>query len=215
MICQTGPDMIEDAKSNFHMHSRTQIAAWHPAAQCSTSLKAITGSPMSRYLHPLLVIGALFPVHAALAQKAVLAPAAVPEVIHAFVALCDNASQGIQPVPPKTGNGDDPDENLHWGCDDGLPVVCGRSREWQKLPVPATGPDPDGEGPILRRIVFRHRSTGAFLVGDAYRGREIKTCLTDYFAALAGHHPVTVKVGKQRSPQAEPPSSSPISGMMA
>ncbi len=62
--------------------------------------------------------------------------------------------------------------------------------------MPATGPDPDGEGPILRRIVFRHRSTGAFLVGDAYRGREIKTCLTDYFAVLAGYHPVMVKVGE-------------------
>ena len=30
--------------------------------------------------------------------------------IRAFVALCDNDSQGIAPVPPRIGNGDDPAE---------------------------------------------------------------------------------------------------------
>lgn len=116
-----------------------------------------------------------------------------PKVIHAFVALCDNASQGIAPVPAKIGNGDDPDHNLYWGCDDGLRSVFSKSKAWQKLPAPAAGTDPDGDGPILQRLVFRHRATGAILVGDAYRGREIKTCLTHYFAALAGHHPVKIK----------------------
>jgi hypothetical protein len=119
-----------------------------------------------------------------------------PKVIHAFVALCDNASQGIAPVPPKIGNGDNRDNNLYWGCDDGLRSVFTKSKVWQKLPAPPTGLDPDGDGPILQRLVFRHRTTGAFLVGDAYRGREIKTCLTDYFAALAGHHPVKIKAGE-------------------
>lgn len=119
-----------------------------------------------------------------------------PRVIHAFVALCDNASQGIAPVPPKIGNGDDPEQNLYWGCDDGLRAVFSASKAWQKLPVPASGLDPDGEGPILERLIFRHRATGTILVGDAYRGREIRTCLTHYFAALAGEHPVTVMAGE-------------------
>lgn len=123
-------------------------------------------------------------------------PASPPKVIHAFVALCDNASQGIAPVPPKIGNGDDPDNNLYWGCDDGLRSVFSKSRAWQKLPVQAAGLDPDGDGPILQRLVFRHKTTGALLVGDAYRGRDIKACLTDYFAALAGHHPVKIKLGE-------------------
>lgn len=122
-------------------------------------------------------------------------PAPTPKVIHAFVALCDNASQGIAPVPPKIGNGDDPDNNLYWGCDDGLRSVFTKSKAWQKLPAPATGLDPDGDGPVLQRLVFRHRAAGALLVGDAYRGREIKTCMADYFAALAGHHPVKIKTG--------------------
>jgi len=123
----------------------------------------------------------------------VAAAAPPPKVIHAFVALCDNDSQGIAPVPKKIGNGDDPENNLYWGCDDGLRSVFARSKAWQKIPTPAL--DPDGSGPILQRLVFRHKATGAFLVGDAYRGRDIKACLTDYFAALAGHHPVTVKAG--------------------
>jgi hypothetical protein len=125
-----------------------------------------------------------------------LAPAAPPaaKVIHAFVALCDNDSQGIAPVPKKIGNGDDPENNLYWGCDDGLRSVFTRSKAWQKLPAKAL--DPDGDGPILQRLVFRHKSTGALLVADAYRGREIKACLTDYFAALAGHHPVTIQTGE-------------------
>ncbi len=122
--------------------------------------------------------------------------ASPPKVIHAFVALCDNASQGIAPVPPKIGNGDDPDNNLYWGCDDGLRSVFTKSKAWQKLPTPAAGLDPDGDGPILQRLVFRHKASGALLVGDAYRGREIKTCMADYFAALAGHHPVKIKAGE-------------------
>lgn len=115
------------------------------------------------------------------------------KVIHAFVALCDNDSQGIAPVPKKIGNGDDPGNNLYWGCDDGLRAVFASSKAWQKITTPAL--DPDGSGPILERLVFRHKATGAILVGDAYRGREIKACLTDYFAALAGRHPVTVNAG--------------------
>ncbi len=132
-------------------------------------------------------------VHAGTSNTPAQSPAPPTKVIHAFVALCDNASQGIAPVPAKIGNGDDPGHNLYWGCNDGLPSVFTRSKAWQKLPVASL--DPDGEGPILERLVFRHRSTGALLVGDAYRGREIKTCMTHYFAALAGHHPVTVKAG--------------------
>ena len=35
------------------------------------------------------------------------------KIIHVFVALCDNDSQGIVPVPKKIGNGNDPDNNLY------------------------------------------------------------------------------------------------------
>jgi len=36
------------------------------------------------------------------------------ETIHVFVSLCDNAKQGILPVPKTLGNGQDPKNNLYW-----------------------------------------------------------------------------------------------------
>jgi hypothetical protein len=107
---------------------------------------------------------------------------AAPKVVHIYAALCDNASQGIQRVPEKIGNGDDPEHNLYWGCDDGVRSVFRRSKSWKRM----SAADPDGDGPVLERLVSRHVSQDVWLVADAYRGREIKTCLTDYFAALAG-----------------------------
>jgi hypothetical protein len=43
-----------------------------------------------------------------------------PRVIHVLVALCDNIHQGIVPVPEKIGNGQDPRNNLYWGCEFGV-----------------------------------------------------------------------------------------------
>lgn len=119
-------------------------------------------------------------------------PTAKGKVIHAFVALCDNESQGIAKVPVKIGNGDDPANNLYWGCDDGLRSVFSKSKDWKRLDIR----DPDGEGPILERLVFQHRSGNAWLVADAYRGREIRRCLTDYFAALSGNLAVSAETAE-------------------
>jgi hypothetical protein len=41
--------------------------------------------------------------------------AAAERIVHIFVALADNASQGIERVPAKIGNGDDAENNLYWG----------------------------------------------------------------------------------------------------
>ena len=49
-------------------------------------------------------------------------------VIHIFVALCDNASQGIVPVPARIGNGDDPKNNLYWGAAFGIRTYFERVR---------------------------------------------------------------------------------------
>ena len=35
--------------------------------------------------------------------------------VHVFMALADNQHQGIIPVPPKLGNGEDAERNLYWG----------------------------------------------------------------------------------------------------
>ena len=38
---------------------------------------------------------------------------AAPRTIQVFVALCDNESQGIAPVPARIGDGNKPDANLY------------------------------------------------------------------------------------------------------
>jgi hypothetical protein len=105
-----------------------------------------------------------------------------PQVLHAFVALCDNASQGIIPVAPKIGNGDDLSNNLYWGCDEAIVPCLQKSADWKKISISTPG----GQEVILSRAIFIHKSSGAILVADAYRGKEIRLALRDYFAALAG-----------------------------
>ena len=53
--------------------------------------------------------------------------------IHVFVALCDNKYQGIVPVPAKIGNGQDPNNNLYWGCAFGIRTFFKNSKEWKLL----------------------------------------------------------------------------------
>jgi len=50
------------------------------------------------------------------------------KVIHTYVALCDNASQGIAPVPAKIGDCNDPANNLYWGCSDGARSYLSKSK---------------------------------------------------------------------------------------
>ncbi len=103
-----------------------------------------------------------------------------PRRIRVFVALCDNATQGIQPVPAKIGNGEDPAANLYWGCTDGLKSWFRASRLW-RLEKTETDLSPR----VLERLTFRHVATGAILVADAYRGSQMRACLEDFERALA------------------------------
>ncbi|MFT5469180.1 MAG: hypothetical protein ACI8UO_004295 [Verrucomicrobiales bacterium] len=99
--------------------------------------------------------------------------------IHVFVALCDNESQGIAPVNERIGNGDDPAANLYWGCSDGLRSFFKNSSRW-KLTDTAEEP---AEG-VLERLTFEHSSVANVrLIAHAYRGSEIKKCMTDFFEA--------------------------------
>lgn len=100
--------------------------------------------------------------------------------IHVFVALCDNAFQGIVPVPAKIGNGDDPKSNLYWGCAEGFQGIFGNSAAWRltEEPVPP-------KKYILKRMVLEHVRHHAVLTADAYKGSEIKQCIRDFEAMLA------------------------------
>jgi hypothetical protein len=104
-----------------------------------------------------------------------------PKIIHVFVALADNANQGIVPVPAKLGNGFDPERNLYWGSAFGVKTFFSRSSEWQLV---AHGLRPKDD--ILERCVFKHRSKNVYLIADAYRGDRIRQAIADFFAAAAG-----------------------------
>jgi len=120
-----------------------------------------------------------------------LAPAqdSAPRTVHVFVALADNQSQGIVPVPAKLGNGEDPERNLYWGSAYGVKTFFTRSSEWERV---TCGEKPKAE--VLERCVFKHRAENVYLVADAYRGREIRQAILDFLASAAGDDPEMVSV---------------------
>jgi hypothetical protein len=108
-------------------------------------------------------------------------------IAHVFVALCDNQNQGIQPVPAKIGNGQDPVNNLYWGNSEGLAGWFGARKSWQRLHIVAKP-----EESVLERRVYRHVSLKCLLVADAYDGACMNQCLSAFFGALAGKLAVRV-----------------------
>lgn len=108
-------------------------------------------------------------------------------VIHVLVALCDNESQGIVPVPAKIGNGDDPANNLYWGCAYGVATYMKKQPGWtlvKQYKNPAPG--------IYERLVFKTKTGDVFMVADAYAGREIKQTTTDLLEFAAGLRPFEI-----------------------
>jgi hypothetical protein len=111
--------------------------------------------------------------------------AAEDKVIHIFTALCDNKNQGIVKVPADLGDGDNPKSNLYWGALYGIKTHFKKSADWQLLSSRAVNKT------ILERLVFKHKKEKVILIADAYRGRDIKQSMVDYFAALAGTYKCT------------------------
>lgn len=110
------------------------------------------------------------------------------KTIHVFVALCDNVHQGIVPVPKAIGNGQDPANNLYWGCQYGIKTYFNRSKDWklvrkQKL-----------NGLILERLVYKHKSKNYYLIADAYNGKEIKQCTVDFLKSSSGQLKDTLQI---------------------
>lgn len=108
--------------------------------------------------------------------------------IHVFVALCDNESQGIVPVPKQLGNGNDPKNNLYWGALYGTKTFMNKSNDWT---LRGTVKNPSDK--ILERAIFQYKNKRAYLVADAYRGNQIKNAVKDFLAAAAGDNPRVLK----------------------
>jgi integrase len=106
-----------------------------------------------------------------------------PCVVDVFVALADNAHQGIVPVPAALGNGDEPQRNLYWGAAFGVKTFFRKSAQWKQVAHSSASP-----AAVLERTVFQHVSGNAYLVADAYRGIQIKQAIADFFESAAGIH---------------------------
>jgi hypothetical protein len=113
------------------------------------------------------------------------------KTIHIFVALCDNKYQGIVPVPAKIGNGQDPHNNLYWGCGYGIRTYFSRSTEWTLIKTQALN------AVILERIVLKHKTKNYYLIADAYDGKQIKRCTLDFLKSSCGEIKDTIMIQQE------------------
>ena len=109
-----------------------------------------------------------------------------PVVVHVVVALCDNANQGIVPVPQELGNGQDPGSNLYWGALFGVKTHFSK-QGWKSIAV--TKPE---DRRILERVVYFRAlprdgsEVPVYAVADAWDGAEIRGALQSFLAMASG-----------------------------
>jgi len=84
------------------------------------------------------------------------------------------------PVPEKIGNGQDPRNNLFWGCGYGVKTFFKRSIDWTLVKSQSI------DTIIMERLVFKHRSANYYLVADAYNGKHIKHCTKEFLQSSSG-----------------------------
>ena len=104
------------------------------------------------------------------------------KLVYVLVALCDNANQGIVPVSPSLGNGQDPTRNLYWGAAFGVKTFFSKSSLWEKI---SEIPNPSSN--VIERVVFKHKGDGTVMVADAYDGSKMKETIDDFFSAASGN----------------------------
>jgi hypothetical protein len=111
------------------------------------------------------------------------------KTIHVFVALCDNLNQGIVPVPKTLGNGQDPNSNLYWGAAFGIKnYFKNKTKDWNFIKSYPT------ENPyILERLLFKHATENVYMLADAYDGKRIKECTSDFLKASNQQNPLILK----------------------
>jgi hypothetical protein len=112
------------------------------------------------------------------------------KVIHVLVALCDNKYQGIVPVPKSIGNGQNPGSNLYWGCGFGVRTYFKKSSHWKLVRQIKLNDT------LMERLIFKNRSNNYYLIADAYNGKYIKDCTTNFFNYCAGTLKDTLHVGE-------------------
>jgi hypothetical protein len=120
-------------------------------------------------------------------------------VVHAVVALCDNRSQGIVPVPARLGNGQDPDNNLYWGAMYGVRAYLTRRAGWKIVQKSSKRSTNVLDRIVLHTTVHRYgRKVDAYLVAEAWDGRKIKAATERFLTLAAGreHEVMDIKSGQ-------------------
>ncbi|MCK9620153.1 MAG: hypothetical protein M0R47_06405 [Methylobacter sp.] len=106
--------------------------------------------------------------------------AAMPTThISVIVSLVDNLTQGIEPVPAKIGNGDDPRNNLYWGALYGVKTFLSKADGWRNL-----GCEQNINDTILERCHFAWKDK-LTVTADAYRGSRIDRAMLDFMQQAA------------------------------
>lgn len=96
-------------------------------------------------------------------------------IVHVFVALCDNESQGIVKVSKRLGDGNNPGTNLYWGSAYGVKTFLSNSKNWELISCKKNRTQI-----ILERCIFKYAGEhNVYLVADAYKGNKIKQCIKD------------------------------------
>ena len=114
------------------------------------------------------------------------------KTIHVLVALCDNKYQGIVPVPAKIGNGQDPDNNLYWGCAFGVRSYFKNSKEWIFLRKEKL------DSIKIERLIFKHKTANYYLIADAYDGRYIKQATIDLLQSCSGRMKDAITINNKK-----------------
>ena len=99
--------------------------------------------------------------------------------IYVIVSLVDNVSQGIEPVPAKIGDGNNPSSNLYWGAAYGVKTFLSKANGWRKL-----GCEKDINDTILERCQFAWKDD-LTVTADAYRGNRIDQAMLDFMQQAA------------------------------
>lgn len=118
------------------------------------------------------------------APRTNVAPARDFRIVHVICCLCDNRHQGIVPVSPALGDGQNPRTNLYWGAMYGTRTFLVRSGRWEVLEPPPA----DADGPVLDRLLLKRTVDGTvvYLFAEAYDGARMKEALESFCASAAG-----------------------------
>jgi len=99
--------------------------------------------------------------------------------LHVIVALVDNATQGIVPVPAKIGNGNDPAHNLYWGAAYGVKSFLSKAPGWRRESCVL-----DVSSMNMERCIFI-LADRLEVVADAYRGENIGDAMLQFMQEAA------------------------------